>query len=270
MIRPSTPTNENTRLKELLSLNILDTSPEDEYDEITALASQVCEAPISLISLIDKDRQWFKSRHGTRAVETPRDFAFCAHAIMSPNSLFEVSNTITDHRFHDNPLVVRDPYVIFYAGMPLVTSRGHALGTLCVIDNKPKKLSESQRKALKTLSNQVATNLELRKNRVEKNLEKEKQREKSAMLKEMANLISYDLKSPINNIIGLSEALSDPDNISPELRKKLSKLISLSAYQLKDLIDDALTYAASQDLSAVLKINSFSQNSVNLNSNNML
>ncbi len=260
MVDPSHPSNESTRLKELLSLEILDTLPEKEYDEITELASHICDVPISLISLIDLDRQWFKSAYGLNVKETPRDVAFCAHAINSPKQIFEVRNSLLDYRFHDNPLVVKEPHVAFYAGIPLVTSEGHALGTLCVIDNKPNKLSEFQKKALKTLSYQVSKSFELRKNKLEVEIRKEKLKEAKFTLTEIGHLISYDLKSPLNNIIGLSEALCDPDSISPELSKKLSRLISLSAIKLKSLLDDVLTYAASEDSTSEINISSFHEN----------
>ncbi len=260
MIRPSIPFNENTRLRELLSLDILDTDPEEEYDKITELASQICEVPISLISLIDKDRQCFKSIYGINTKETPRDLAFCAHAINYPNQIFEVPNAAIDDRFHDNPMVTEQPHVIFYAGIPLVSSQGHALGTLCVIDNKPNKLNEIQKNSLKTLSSQVMKSLELRKHKLEATIQKENNFERKVILTELAHLISYDLKSPINNIIGLSEALSEPDTIQPELSIKLSKLISLSAYKLKDLIEEILAYAASEKLQNEINISSIYKN----------
>jgi len=257
MVSPSYPSNENARLRELLSLEILDTPPEIEYDEITELASKICEVPVSLISLIDKDRQWFKSTYGINAKETPRDIAICAHAIKSPKQIFEIRNSILDYRFHDNPLVVKEPHVIFYAGIPLISSQGHAMGTLCVIDHKPNKLNEFQKKALKTLSYQVSKSLELRKNKLELEIRKERIKERKFTLTEIAQLISYDLKSPINNVIGLSEVLYDSDPPSPELVKELSRLISLSAYKLKGLIDDVLTYAASENSPSEINISSF-------------
>lgn len=246
MVRPSIPSNENTRLQELLSLEILDTPSDEEYDKITELASKICEVPISLITLIDKDRQWFKSAYGISAKETPRDLSFCAHAINYPTQLFEVPNAIIDDRFHDNPMVTKNPHAIFYAGIPLVTSQGHALGTLCIIDHKPNKLNEYQKDALKTLSHQLMKSLELRRHKLEKNLQKEKSEQRKVLLAELAHTISYDLESPINNIIGLSDVLADPEDLSPELIKKLSQLINLSADKLKTLIDEVLTCASAE------------------------
>jgi len=163
MIKPDIPKNEKERIKSLNSYEILDTLPENDYDEITRIAAEICHVPISLISLIDTDRQWFKSNHGLDARETPREFAFCAHAINDPKNLFIIEDAGKDIRFFDNPLVTKAPDVIFYAGMPLTNDEGYSLGTLCVIDSKPKVLSESQQASLRALGNQITKLLELRK-----------------------------------------------------------------------------------------------------------
>jgi len=156
------PFDEVSRLSALRELNILDTEAEQEFDELTALAAQVCQAPIALISLVDEQRQWLKSRVGLNLTETPRDIAFCAHAILQPNSLLEVPDTQLDNRFSDNPLVLEAPNIRFYAGAPLIDTDGHALGTLCVIDHVPRKLAEAQRAALTVLSRAIVQQLELR------------------------------------------------------------------------------------------------------------
>ena len=165
MIEPALPDNEKERLEELFSYEILDAMAEKDYDNLTAIASEICDTPISLISLIDDKRQWFMSNHGLAAKETPKEYAFCAHAIHHPDDVLIVQDSRTDERFIGNPLL-EDPGVIFYAGVPLKTKNGYALGTLCVIDNKPKLLSKSQIKSLRALSNQVMNLLELRKSEI--------------------------------------------------------------------------------------------------------
>ncbi|RYZ77696.1 MAG: PAS domain S-box protein [Proteobacteria bacterium] len=171
MKRPELPANEQARLAALRSYNILDTDPEELFDGITTLASQICGTSIALVSLVDENRQWFKSRAGLEARETPRDVSFCGHAILQ-NEILEVVDARKDERFSDNPLVTGDPRVIFYAGAPLTTSSGENLGTLCVIDHEPHQLTESQRKALSALAKQVVALFELRRvaGEAEKNL----------------------------------------------------------------------------------------------------
>ena len=156
------PSDEVDRLNTLRELNILDTDSEKEFDELTVLAAQICHTPIALISLIDEQRQWLKSRVGLNVTETSRDIAFCAHAILQPNSLLEVPDTQLDERFSANPLVLESPNIRFYAGAPLIATDGHALGTLCVIDHVPRKLTDAQRAALIVLSRAVAQQIELR------------------------------------------------------------------------------------------------------------
>ncbi len=157
------PIHEQERLAALNSCHILDTAVEDDYEELTELAAAICETPIALISFVDAERQWFKSHRGLTVRETDRSQSFCAHAILKPDELMEVEDANLDPRFRDNPLVTGNPYISFYAGMPLVDEDGFPLGTLCVIDRTPRKLNETQKKALKTLTKQVINKLILRK-----------------------------------------------------------------------------------------------------------
>lgn len=158
--------NEKARLQALRSYKILDTDPEKAFDDLTILASHICETPIALISLIDSDRQWFKSKVGVDISETPREVSFCSRAIEQPD-LFVVPDASKDPRFSSNPFVVSEPKIRFYAGAPFTSSDGQPLGTLCVVDMVPRQLTSSQQDALLALSRQVQAQFELRKNLIE-------------------------------------------------------------------------------------------------------
>jgi CheY-like chemotaxis protein len=184
--------DEAVRLKALYDYDILDTEAEKTFDDLTQLAAQICNTPITLISLIDPDRQWFKSRVGLDAEETSRDIAFCAHAIHQ-REIFEVEDTLQDQRFFNNPLVTSAPNIRFYAGTVLVSPDGYAIGTLCVIDDKPNKLTQKQRQALEVLGRSVISQMELRKNI--KQL-KQANQHKTEFLSNM----SHELRTPLNAI----------------------------------------------------------------------
>lgn len=156
------PVDELSRLAALHKYDVLDTAPEKAFDDAVKLASAICGTPMAVVSLIDETRQWFKARVGIDDTETSRDVAFCAHAILHPKEMLVVPDATKDARFADNPLVLGEPDVRFYAGAPLVTSSGHALGTLCVIDSTPREMSPEHREALATLARTVVTQLELR------------------------------------------------------------------------------------------------------------
>src|SRR4029453_6024591 len=155
--------DETARLAALRRYRILDTEPEQAFDDLTLLAAQICGTPIAPVTLLDRDRQWFKSRLGTSATETARSIAFCAHTIQQ-DDVFVIPDTLADERFRENPLVVGEPWVRFYVGAPLVTHDGHALGGLCVLDRVPRTLTPEQQAALEALSRQAVAQLELRPN----------------------------------------------------------------------------------------------------------
>ena len=238
------PDNEEERLKVLKQYRILDTFAEKEYDAITKIASSICDVPVAMISIVDEDRQWFKSKIGTEIEETSRDVAFCAHAILNPNEVFEVEDSKKDDRFHDNPLAT-ESNVIFYAGATLNSPEGHALGTLCVIDEKPKKLTDSQREALKQLANQVVSLLKLRKSNLQLKEANDDVIKLNKRLNDFAYRLTHDLKSPINNINFLLDVLNtDHKSIFQNTEaEEYINLISNRVFYMENLIQDMLQYA---------------------------
>jgi GAF domain-containing protein len=182
------PTNEIARRSALASYAILDTDPEPSFDDLSLLASFICKTPIALITLVDEQRQWFKSRVGISTEETSRDIAFCSHAILQ-NDIFVVPDALADARFRDNPLVGGEPHIRFYAGVPLINEDGYALGTLCVIDKNPRQLTPGEKEALQALSRLVLRQLELRRNLVQlKNALTERSAEEHERQRELAKL----------------------------------------------------------------------------------
>ena len=163
MERNPIPENEEQRLETLHSLNILDSEAEAEFDAITSMVSQMIDVPMSLITLVDKERQWFKSKVGIDVEETPREISFCQYAIMQ-DAVYEVNNALENELFKDNPFVAGEGNVRFYAGAPLKTTDGHNLGTLCVVDTKPRELSDEQREILREYAKEVVRLIERHKN----------------------------------------------------------------------------------------------------------
>jgi signal transduction histidine kinase len=209
------PIDEAERQRALDSYRVLDTLTEEAYDDLTALAAEICKTPIALISLIDNDRQWFKSHHGLDAREMPRDVAFCAHAILQQD-FFEVCDSRKDARFSDNPLVTEQPNVTFYGGAVLATDSGNNLGTLCVIDHKPRQLSGWQKRCLTIIAKQVVSLLELRKaifERAELDVKNQRSRRwiehRQQELARFAYRSSHDLRAPAIQIQSLAELVGE-------------------------------------------------------------
>lgn len=188
------PANEAERLRTLRELSILDSIEEVEYDDLTLLAAKICGVPISLISLIDEDRQWFKSHRGLEVRQTPREHAFCAHAILG-ESVFVVEDAHQDQRFHDNPLVTGPPNVRFYAGFPLNDGQGHTLGTLCIIDHQPRQATADQLETLAALGRQVVTLLQLRR--------RVREVERLSEIKDQfVSMVNHELRTPLTALNG--------------------------------------------------------------------
>ena len=208
------PPDEAQRLDSLLEYAVLDTPVDACLDDLTELAARICEAPIALISLIDENRQWFKSRVGLDATETSRDIAFCAHAIQQ-KELFIVPDATQDVRFSDNPLVMGQPGIRFYAGAPLITPNGHALGTLCVIDREPRVMNADSQSALRVLSRLVMTQLELRRH----TLEVERMRQDSVRLTDAEHDGRRLLEATERSRLALLSVLEDQKQVEVSLRE---------------------------------------------------
>jgi len=244
MIIPEKPQNEELRLAALATYDVVDTLPEQDYDDITALAAMIAGTPIALVSLVDRTRQVFKSHHGLDVAHTPREIAFCAHAINRPTDLFVIEDSRQDERFKDNPLVTGDPHVTFYAGAPLVNPEGYALGTLCVIDHEPRTLTQAQEVALRALSRQVINLMEGRRRNAELNRIKSKLEETNLELSEFAHRASHDLREPLRSIKSFMALLEKHlGNTMDEKTAKYIRLANAGAKRLHGLITDLIAYA---------------------------
>lgn len=245
---PKFPDNEKERIAELKKYNLLDTLSENDFDSITALIAAICEVPISLITLLDSDRNFFKSHFGLDFNQSPRNISFCGHAILQDEEIFIVEDATKDVRFNDNPLVT-EANALFYAGVPLVNSNGFKLGTLCVFDHKPRKLTEVQITSLKALGKQVVILFELRKkNKLLTEFQKELQ-QRNERLVNFAHLVSHDLKSPLANITSLTRMLREENiqNLSEDSEMYLD-YIEESSFSLKNYINGILKFYKTDEL----------------------
>lgn len=247
---PALPEFETERLIALETLQ-LTFEADSNYDIITRLASNICEVPVALISLIDANKQRFKSKVGTDLCETDRDISFCAHAILKPKEVTIIPDSRKDVRFKNNPLLKHETPVIFYAGVPLLTRTGQPIGTLCVIDSKPRTLTDAQIASLKDLASQVENLFELRRNNL-KLLEIEQLlQKKNEQLRRFAGTVSHDMKMPLANMIVTTDILRA--KYAPQLDAQGNDYLSYlkqSSFSLSDYIDNLLSYYESEEQSA--------------------
>ena len=245
MVSPQQTTNEEARLKNLQSYRILDTLPEEDYDNITALASQICDVPISLISLIDDKRQWFKSRYGIDASEAPREISFCNHVILNPHKTFEIADATKDDLFKNNPFVTGAPNIVYCSGVPLVSDEGFAMGALCVMDNKSRQLTEVQKNALKKLSRQVVLLMNLRKRSFDLEETLNEKEKLNHQLDNFAGVAAHDIKAPLSNIIAVIEELKENKSLNSRAIEDIT-LLELSAQKLRSMVSGLLEYSSAQ------------------------
>lgn len=247
MITPNYPHNESERLSAVRSYNLLDTLEEEDYDSITKLISQICDVPISLITLLDTHRNFLKSHRGVDINESPRDISFCGHAILEPDSLFIIEDARKDPRFKENPLVA-ERSAIFYAGKALVNKDGFPLGTLCVFDVKPRKLTALQKEAIVNLSQQVVHLFELRKKNIELEKVQIELENKNKDLKNYAGIVSHDIKSPLANITALARLILEENREKfDDTTLQYFEFIEESTENLKEYANGILQQYTSQD-----------------------
>lgn len=237
------PVNESERLAALARYDILDTAPEDVFDDITRLASYICETPIATMTLVDATRQWFKSRVGLDATETPREFAFCAHTILSTDTLV-VPDARIDDRFADNPLVTSNPNIRFYAGVPLITPDGHALGALCAIDRVPRDLSDAQLDALQGLARLIVQSMEVRQSHRQLNALSKRLSRVNEGKDRLFSMIAHDLRSPVGGVLGLLEMMAEEaKDMEPDQIQRYLTMLANSTRGTFDLLESLLQWS---------------------------
>ncbi|MFI7597061.1 GAF domain-containing protein [Actinoplanes sp. NPDC049681] len=236
------PTNEADRLAALYELDILDSAPEKDFDDIVALASSVCDVPVALITLIDVDRQWFKARVGTDLTEMPRDLSFCSHTILGKD-LMVVPDVSEDPRFTGHPMVAGGKGVRFYAGAPLITSDGFALGALCVMDSRPRQLDAEQIQAMRALARQVTSQLELRRYAVALANTNARLQELERRKDDLAGLVSGKLRAPLRLMRSYLADLGANGYPDPELAHLVGRATAAHVRGMTDLLDHLTSMA---------------------------
>jgi signal transduction histidine kinase len=240
-VKAPLPDDEPARLAALHEAQVLDTAPEQDFDDIALLASEICGTPMGVVSLVDADRQWFKAKIGLDLEETHRDLAFCAHAIHS-HEILEVPDATADSRFADNPLVVGPDNIRFYAGAPVVLDGTHSVGTVCVIDTVPRELTPAQRRALRSLARHASVQLELRRYARHAGEIAERLRQLDRMKDSFLAAVSHELRTPLSSIRGYLEMLLD-DDFDAETSRRFLSVMQRNSDRLLRLIDDLLTVA---------------------------
>lgn len=238
------PADESGRLAALADYQILDTAPDERFNRITALAADLLQAPIALVSLVDAERQWFKSNHGLEARETPRNVAFCAHAILD-DAPFIIGDAAAHPLFRDNPLVTGAPHIRFYAGIPLMATGGECIGTFCVIDRQPRSLTPAQMKQLRTLAAIAVDELELHKAKVKAEQYAREQEAASRLKSTFLSSMNHEFRTPLNAILGFAQIL----RMNPEGRLGATELDYITAIEtggntLLQLTDSIMTMAS--------------------------
>lgn len=249
MILSPIAANEQERLSELLRYEVLYTQYEEDFDQIVQLASSICKTPISTITLLDIHKQWFKAKIGIENTDGARDTSFCGHAIHY-SDIMEVEDALSDERFHDNPLVLDDPKIRFYAGYPLISPEGYALGTLCVIDNVPRSLTDEQRLTLRILGNQVIKLFELRLKNKEAQVrnrlieeQKNKLEESKAIQHKIISIIAHDVRGPVASVKAMIE-LTKEKGLSPTETENLMDLLDKQLDGTLDMLTNLVEWGS--------------------------
>ncbi len=246
MIEAKLPENELGRMHALNEYQILDTMAEQCLDDLVLLASKICEAPVSIISLIDESRSWFKSSYGVPRGEVERKYSICSHAILQQD-IFIIEDTLLDERFHDNPTVKSDLGIRFYAGAPLKTYDGFNLGTLCVLDSKPRQLTSDQCQALAVLAAQVVQQFELRKSNFEIQQKNKELEYLNASKDKFFSIIAHDLRAPFHGILGFSDVLeTEIETLDEQGIRDIAGYLRSTAQATFKLLENLLQWAMSE------------------------
>ncbi|GAA2577906.1 GAF domain-containing sensor histidine kinase [Winogradskya consettensis] len=247
------PEDEIARLAVLHDAEVLDTLPEEDFDDIALLAAEICGTPMGLVSLVDEDRQWFKAKVGLDLDETQRDISFCAHAL-GGHEVLEVPDARIDSRFSENPLVTGERNFRFYAGAPVVLDGTHSVGTVCVIDHEPRELTAEQRRALRSLARHASVQLELRRYAKHAGNIADRLRQLDRMKDSFLANVSHELRTPLSSIRGYLEMLLE-DDFDAETSQRFLAVMQRNSDRLLRLIDDLLTVARLSDDGLALDLN---------------